>query len=257
MSNDVWDPAQYERFRKERSQPFYDLLALIRPAASMRIVDLGCGTGALTRHMHEKLGASETLGIDRSGTMLKQAQELSVPGLRFEQRDITQLDDEHRWDLVFSNAALQWLPDHESLLSRLSLVLSPHGQLAVQVPANQDHATHLTAAKVAGEAPFREALDGFVQRYGVLAPEAYAELLYRLGFAEQHVRLSVYAHALPSREHVIEWVKGTHLTGYQQRLDDEMYSAFLARYRDLLLPQLEGTEPHFYPFKRILLWGRK
>ena len=82
---DTWNPAQYDKFQREREQPFFDLLALVRPATEMRIVDLGCGTGKLTRLLHERLQARETIGIDRSARMLEQSQQAGgCPGLIFE-----------------------------------------------------------------------------------------------------------------------------------------------------------------------------
>src|SRR5438477_11376422 len=80
-----WDPTQYDRFRDEREQPFFDLLALVRPKPGMRVVDLGCGTGKLTRTLHEHLGAAETVGVDRSDSMLAGTRDQAQPpGLRFE-----------------------------------------------------------------------------------------------------------------------------------------------------------------------------
>src|SRR5215211_1167588 len=252
-----WNPAQYERFRDERSQPFFDLLDLVQPQPAMRVVDLGCGTGELTRELHRRLAARETLGIDNSPAMLARSTAFAGDGLRFEPGDIGTFKSEGGYDLIFSNAALHWVPDHETLLPRLVAALTATGQLAVQVPANDDHASHATAVEVAREAPFREALGGHVRQSPVLVPEVYATLLHRLGFKDQHVRLQVYAHELESREAVVEWVRGSVLTDYERRLPAELWPRFLERYRDRLLPQLEDAKPFFYPFKRVLLWGSR
>jgi len=141
--------------------------------------------------------------------------------------------------------------------SSASSTLGPGGQLAVQVPANHDHPSHLVAERVAAEVPFREALGGYVRHTPVLAPEAYAELLHRLGYESQHVRLQVYQHVLPEAAAVVEWVKGTLLTDYRRRLPEEAYGEFLERYRALLISELTDERPYPYAFKRILLWGRR
>ena len=86
----------------------------------------------------------------------------------------------------------------------------------------------------------------------MLPPERYAELLHRLGFARQHLRLQVYGHVLPSSADVVEWVKGTTLTDYQRRLPDALWPAFLDRYRARLLPCLDDARPYFFAFHRIL-----
>jgi trans-aconitate 2-methyltransferase len=261
MAEDVWDPTQYDRFREERSQPFFDLLNLVRPQPGMRVVDLGCGTGELTRKLHRHLGARETLGIDSSLAMLAESRAHAAEGLRFEKNEILEFvgagAGEAPWDLIFSNAALHWVPEHDRLLRSLTSLLAPGGQLAIQVPANHDHPSQTVAAQVAGEAPFREALGGYVRRSPVLPPEEYALTLDGLGYQEQHVRLQVYGHRLKSREEVVEWTKGTLLTDYQQRLPPDLFSPFQERYRERLLPDLADTRPHFLPYKRILVWGKR
>lgn len=252
-----WNPDQYARFRQERSQPFFDLMALVRRRPNMRVVDLGCGTGELTRLLHDDLQARETVGLDSSSTMLARSAAYAGHGLRFELGDVGHFVADPPYDLLFSNATLHWLPDHAALLERLMHALASTGQLAVQVPANHDHPSHIVAAEVATEAPFREALGGYVRVPSVLQPEEYATLLDRLGCVAQHVRLRVYAHHLPSREDVVEWVKGTMLVDYQQRLSAELFVRFLERYRARLLPLLEDRRPYFYPFKRILFWAQR
>jgi trans-aconitate 2-methyltransferase len=114
-----WNPEQYRRFERERSQPFRDLAALVRPGPNMRIVDLSCGTGELTRELHRMFGATETLGIDRSEAMLAKTSAHAEGGLSFRRGDIADFAGEAEWSLVFSNAALHWLPDHEALFTRL------------------------------------------------------------------------------------------------------------------------------------------
>jgi trans-aconitate 2-methyltransferase len=251
----TWDPKQYERFKDERSRPFFDLLALARPVPAGRAVDLGCGTGELTRALHERVEAGETLGLDSSAEMLARSAGFAGGGLRFVQGDIAGFADEGAWDLIFSNAALHWVGDHPNLLARLAAGLREGGQLAIQVPANHDHASHLVARAVADEEPFRAA--GGLPASPVLAPETYASVLHRLGFREQSVRLQVYGHRLESRDKVVDWVTGTTLTPLRARLDDAGWARFLGRYREVLLPKLEDTRPYFYTFKRVLLWAQR
>jgi trans-aconitate 2-methyltransferase len=257
VSTDTWDPAQYERFERERSAPFFDLLALVEPCPGGRIVDLGCGTGELTRALHERTKAGTTIGIDSSQAMLERSAEYADGGLTFELGDIGEWAPAEPFDLIFSNAALHWVDDHDELFARLTAALALAGQLAVQVPANHDHASHLVAERVAAEEPFRAALAGYVRRAPVLAPERYAQLLHRLGYSTQHVRLEVYLHVLPEPGAVVEWVKGTLLTDYKRRLPEDVYDDFVARYRELLIAELPDERPFPFTFKRVLLWGRR
>ena len=258
---DGWDPAQYDRFKAERSAPFRDLVALVRSVAGGRVVDLGCGTGELTAELHRSTGAGETLGIDSSEAMLREAASISEPGLRFDRGDINEFGpDGERYDLVFSNAALQWVPNHPEVLRRWASAVADGGQLAVQVPANSDHPSHTVSAQLATEPPFAEELGGDPPPDpvgNVLAPEEYAELLHALGFTAQHVRLQVYGHTLPSSADVVEWVKGTSLTRFQKRMAPDVFDSFVDEYRRRLLAAIGDTAPYFYAFKRILLWASR
>jgi len=258
---DTWDPRQYDKFQREREQPFYDLISLVHRKAGMRVVDLGCGTGKLTRVLHERLDAHETIGIDRSEKMLDATRAQAHPhGLRFKVGTIeafAQAADGEHFDLIFSNAAYHWVDDHDALVPRLAARLAAGGQLAFQVPAQHEDPTHLTADAVAQTEPFRSALKGWRRVHSVEAPERYARLLYRSGFHDPIVRLVVYPHLLGSRDAVVEWMKGTLLTEYARHLPDDLFEPFVEAYRAQLLPQLEASEPYFFPFKRILCWGQR
>jgi trans-aconitate 2-methyltransferase len=257
LPTDSWDPAQYQQFERERSAPFFDLLDLVEPSPGGRVVDLGCGTGELTRALHQRTGASITLGLDSSPAMLEKSASHAGEGLTFELGDIAEWAPAEPVDLVFANAALHWVDDHATLFERLTSTLGSGGQLAVQVPANHDHASHLVAERIAAEEPFSTALGGYVRRSPVLTPELYAALLHRLGYGSQHVRLQVYLHVLAEPEAVVDWVKGTLLTDYRRRLPESTYDEFLARYRAQLISELPEERPYAFTFKRILLWGRR
>lgn len=257
---DTWSPDRYRIFWAERRQPFDDLAALVRPVPGGRVLDLGCGTGDLTAELHRRLGARETMGIDTSSAMLAQAGAHTRTGdstiLRFGRADLATVEPDGSWDVVAANASLQWVPDHPQLLRRLTGALRPGGQLAVQIPANWDHPSHTLAVELGkplGVAPA-------VGDEAVLPPERYAELLHELGYAEQIVRLQVYGHQLSRTAEVVDWVRGSLLTHYERALAAETFDEFLAQFRTRLLEALgdpSGERPHFYPFKRILLWAQR
>ncbi|HKR63424.1 MAG TPA: methyltransferase domain-containing protein [Thermoanaerobaculia bacterium] len=245
----MWSPTQYTRFAAERRQPFDDLLALVERRARMRVADLGCGTGELTRELHDALGAEETIGIDNSETMLLKAGHFGGEMLRFQQGNIEEFVTDRPFDLIFSNAALHWVADHERLFARLTNLLSTRGQLAVQMPDNDAHLSHIIAAEVA-------------EKYGatprpdyVLDAAQYAEILHRLGYERQHVRVQIYGHLLPSTEDVVEWVRGALLTHYQSQLSEDKFADFLSEYRERLVSALGAHRPYFYTYERVLLWA--
>lgn len=261
MPNDPWDPAAYAGFRAERAEPFLELLRLLEPGAPGRAVDLGCGSGELTALAHERLGCASLLGLDASPAMIERARTLERPGLSFARADLATWTSAGDHDLVLSNAALHWVPDHAAVLRRWTLALAPGGQLAVQVPANADHPAHQLAAEVALEEPFCSALGGAPPpdpvAENVLAPQAYAELLHELGYARQHVRLQVFAHTLPATEAVGDWLAGSTLNRFKQLLPAALFAAYRERLRHRSIEVLGDRRPWLFTFKRVLLWARR
>lgn len=256
MTNDAWNPNQYEKFKKERAQPFFDLMDLLQAQNGPRIVDLGCGTGELTAELHKKMKASETIGSDSSDEMLKKAQAFQTSSLHFLKQKIEEFRDSKGFDIIFSNAAIQWCSNHSEIFRNLKAHLRESGQLAIQMPMNHDYPTHVIAYQLSQEEPWASLLKGFVGKSDMLTAEEYASLLFKLGFKEQKVSLRVYGHVLDSRDGVIEWVKGTLLTQFQSRLSADDFGRFVAEFRRRLFAQLPDERPFFYPFKRILIWAK-
>lgn len=256
-----WNPDQYRKFANERELPFWELVDLIDGAGVDRMVDLGCGDGQLTVDAADRLDARIALGVDSSPAMIDRASLLADPARVFELGDIGSWTADHMFDLVLANASLQWVPDHEAVLARWTDALRPGGQLAVQVPANGTHASHLVANEVGATEPFLSAMGGAVpsdpSATNVLAPERYAEVLFGLGYEAQHVRLRVYPHVLASSTDVVEWIRGTNLNRFFDLLPAELHEPFVDAYRTALLDRIGEHAPYLYAFKRILMWARR
>ncbi|HUE97957.1 MAG TPA: methyltransferase domain-containing protein [Anaerolineales bacterium] len=250
-----WDPKQYHKFQAERTAPFFDLLALVEIRPNLNVVDLGCGTGELTRQLADALPNSDVTGVDSSSQMLEAARaaSYSTPGLRFAQGDQSQLTGE--WDLIFSNAALHWSEDHAELIPRLYDRLKPGGQIAVQVPSNHNHISHQIYRETAGEEPFKSVLKGF-QRYApVLSIDEYARLFFACGAENIVVFEKVYPHILEDSDAVVEWISGTALVPYFERVGGHK-EEFVNVLRVKMHAALPDT-PVFYPFRRTLFSARK
>ena len=255
MSQDSWNPGQYEKFKNERSRPFHDLAALVDPKGVRTIVDLGCGTGELTKLLHAKLKAQRTLGTDSSAQMLDKAKAFAGEGVEFVMSPIESFEPYLPFDLVFTNAALQWLPNHRELIPRVLKWVAPRGQIAIQVPANFDHPSH-TIAHALGQEMFHGKLSGMAKGRSVLDVAEYAAILFRAGFEENRCRLEVYLHPMASGRDVVEWTKGTMLTAFQSQLSPDEFEGFVAEYAKRLVAEI-GEGPYLYAFKRILVWGRR
>ncbi len=248
-----WNPDLYHKFQSERSAPFYDLLALVDVRPNLKVVDLGCGTGELTRQLADKLPNGHVTGLDSSPQMLEKSASFSSPNLHFEQGDQAHLTGE--WDLIFSNAALQWSENHAELIPHLYGKLKPGGQIAIQIPSNHNHISHQIIRETAGEEPFRTLLLGF-QRYApVLSIDQYAQILFDCTAQDIVVFEKIYAHVLEDSDAVVEWISGTACVPYFERLGDhkDLFVTTIQTKMRAALPR----SPVFYPFRRILFSARK
>jgi trans-aconitate 2-methyltransferase len=217
----------------------------------MKIVDLGCGTGELTARLAALSPGSDVLGIDSSPAMLEKARPLARTGLRFAAGRVEDWDARGEYDLVFSHATLQWVDDHEALLEKLARALAPSGQLLVQMPSNHDHVSHRAVRELAAASPWKERTGGFCRRSPVRSVDWYAERLHALGLRSPVVIEKVYGHVLEDARAVLEWLKGTLLVPYLERLG-EHGPAFLeavgARLDEVCL-----GKPYYFAFRRTLI----
>ena len=248
-----WNPDLYHKFQTERSAPFYDLVALVDVRPNLKVIDLGCGSGELTRQLADKLPNSHVTGLDSSPQMLDKTASFARPGLVFQQGDQSTLTGE--WDLIFSNAALQWSENHAELIPYLFGKLAPDGQIAVQVPSNHNHISHQIYRETAEEDMFKFILQGF-QRYSpVLTIENYSRILFNCEAEEINVFEKIYPHVLENADAIVEWISGTALVPYFERLGNHKED-FVEAIRKKMRAAMPDS-PVFYPFRRILFSARK
>ena len=248
-----WNPSQYVKFAGPRLQPGLDLIARLPELEPRRVVDLGCGTGELTALLAHRFPKAEVVGIDSSAEMLEKAR-ARFPEIRFEQGDIA--DWSGPVDVLFSNAALQWLDRHEQLLPRLLAQVAPGGVFAAQMPRNFDAPSHQRMRQLAAEAPWAGRIA--LREEPVFRPERYDELL-RPGCAVLEIWETEYLHVLEGDDPVLEWTSGTALLPVKAALEGAEREAFIAGYRDALrqaYPRREDGRTLF-PFRRIFLLARR
>jgi trans-aconitate 2-methyltransferase len=255
-----WDPQRYLRFAGERSRPFADLLARVDAPDPRTVVDLGCGTGALTAALAARWPAAEVTGVDASAEMLAEAAGLAVPGrLRFVQGDVGSWVPDRPVDVLVSNAVLHWLPGHERLLRRWAAVLAPGGQLAVQVPGNFRAPTHALLRRICRSPRWAARLSDVAPRAdAVLEPAGYLDVLESAGLAAD-VWETTYLHVLTGPDPVLGWVSSTVLRPVLARLDPaaaaELTGVYAEALRTAYPPRPDGTT--VLPFRRIFAVARR
>ncbi len=224
----MWDAPRYAKFASDYSRPFLDLLAHIGREEFGSIVDLGCGPGDLTRVLAERWPRATVLGLDSSPEMLRAAESgPACPRLRFELGDLATWQCEQPVDLLVSNAALQWVPDHDRLLTRLTGMLAADGVLAVQMPDHFAMPVSRAIAEAVAGPRWRPVLEGVGLQPDVVKPLAwYAQFFLQHGFRVDAWK-TTYLRVWPGDNPVLEWMKATALRPMLSRLGPGTADEFL------------------------------
>jgi len=247
----TWDPQTYLQFGSERTRPAAELLSRISLEAPERIADLGCGPGNSTALLAARWDGAKIDGVDSSPEMLNRARASDIKAV-WTQADIASWSPAHRFDVIYANAALQWVPRHTELLPHLVSHLSLDGVLAFQVPRNFDEPCHTLIHDVANDGPWTDKLRDVQDWWNVLAPEDYFDILEPLCDAVD-IWETRYLQALHGKDAVFDWMSGTGLRPYAAALEGVEREAFLAEYRRRVAqaypPRASGVT--LYPFRRL------
>lgn len=259
-----WSPTQYLKFAAPRLRPALDLLARVELDTPTLVCDLGCGTGQLTHLMAARWPAARVLGVDSSAPMLARAAAEAPAGrIEWQQADLAGWSPAAAGapapQLIYSNAALHWLPDHAELLPRLVEALAPGGVLAVQMPRNFEAPSHTAISATVGAGPWRDRLAPMLRPSPVAAPAWYFDLLAPHATAVD-VWETEYLQVLTGADPVKEWTKGTWLAPFLAALGDDGERArfeadYAARVRVAYPPRADGRT--LFPFKRLFMVVRR
>jgi len=247
----MWDPELYGRFADQRSRPFHELVARIGAIAPANVVDLGCGDGALTATLAGRWASASVLGVDSSEEMLASAASRKTDRLSFVLQRIEDWGPAGSIDVLVSNAALQWVPGHLSLLPRFVSALTPGGWLAIQVPGNFDAPSHTTLQTLCNSPRWSDRLGTAGRWPSTPTPSEYISALAGLGCTVDAWE-TTYAQVLQGVDPVLAWMRGTALRPVYGRLSAEEAAEFDAELGAMLRAaypcQPYGT---VLPFRRI------
>ena len=253
-----WDPDQYARYRAYRARPAEDLLAQIPNNLDAReIWDLGCGPGEQAVALKSRFPQARVHGLDSSADMLAKGRALD-PSIDWVDGDVATWSPDAAPDLIFTNAAPHWLPDHATLFPQLMQTLNSGGMFACQMPVSYDAPQHLALRETAADGPWAqrlEAIDG-VKRLG--KPEDYYAWLAPLSSGVE-VWTTTYLHVLGGDDPVFDWMLGSGSRPFIEALREPERTAFSDAYRARLsraFPKLVSGAT-LLPFERLFLTARR
>jgi trans-aconitate 2-methyltransferase len=224
-----WDAGQYLKFEDERTRPAADLLRRVPLTSAQLCVDLGCGPGNSTQLLVGRFPEARVTGLDSSAAMIAQARK-RLPDVIFSEMDLQKWNPPERFDLIYANAVLQWVPNHPALLSRLVSFLKTGGCLAVQMPDNLDEPSHQLMTETARNGPWSNVFaTRATPRETLGSPEDYYAWLQRAG-CRVDIWRTTYIHALDSANAIVEWFKATGLKPFLDPLPSDRRAAFLKQY---------------------------
>lgn len=248
-----WDADHYLQFRDERTRPAADLVARIALQDPTSIVDLGCGPGNSTQVLRNRWPTARVVGIDNSPEMIERARN-AHPDREWELGDIATWSPAEPFDLVFSNAALQWLGDHATLVRRLFAHVAPAGALAFQVPSDPYALVRTYIDEIADDPAWRERMAGPRSALTMEPPAVYYDAL-----AESARSIDLweteYHHVMESPRAIVDWISSTGLRPFLDALDPDERVAFVRR----LTARVEAGYPVradgrvLFPFRRLFV----
>lgn len=249
-----WNPDQYLRFADHRTRPGIELLSRIPDIEPRRIVDLGCGTGHLTAMLQERWPGADIVGIDSSVEMIDRARH-DYPDMRWVVDDVATWQPDQTIDLIFSNATLHWLDDHEILFRHLRSITAPGGVIAVQMPDNWNAPTHRVPADLLDEGDWTDLATSSLMRDRLSPPESYARWLQPAGV---DLWRTTYYQQLTGDDPVWDWVTGSVLRPVLAALNDDERERLSAickgRYQEAYPMDADGMTT--LPFSRLFIVAR-
>ncbi|HLI79949.1 MAG TPA: methyltransferase domain-containing protein [Candidatus Binataceae bacterium] len=260
-----WNPELYNRFRRYREEPFLAILERLELRGDESIVDLGCGSGENTIELARRVPRGRALGLDSSAAMIEAANKVLAdvgPEVRarlsFSLGDIKQFSAQDEYAVVFSNAALQWVPGHREIFMRIHRALKPGGRVVVQMPKNDLETAQMTILQLAAESPWKEMLPAVsVPSRGVPGPEHYTRLLGEIGFADIDCYEHVFQHPMDSPRDVVDWSRATALRPFLGALPADKHDAFLSALVERLARAYGTDGPLIFPFRRLFIWATR
>jgi trans-aconitate 2-methyltransferase len=253
-----WDPDAYLKFEQERTRPSRDLVARIGLRSPRSIVDIGCGPGNSTRVLAETWPEADVTGLDNSTEMIDKAR-AAYPGNRWILADAAERQPDETYDVVFSNAALQWIPSHERLLRHLFDATKEDGAVAVQVPFNTDSPLLQAIAAVSERPTWRDRLRGCSAQIFYRDEAYYYEIVSRLS-SKVDMWTTTYIHVMESQQSLLEWYSSTGLKIYLERIEEEegrlQFKAEILEACASKYPR-QSNGKVLFPFKRIFFVAYK
>ena len=254
MRKSDWSPGQYLKFEDERTRPANDLLSAVPNQDVKFAVDLGCGPGNSTELIAKRYPHAEVLGIDSSADMTAKAKE-RLPDCEFTVADISIWQPQKYADLLYANASMQWLPDHDRQFPRLVGHLSAGGSLAIQMPDNLDEATHVAMREVAADTRWATRITEADATRSKIGTASFYYQLLRPHCQRIDIWRTTYNHPLQGLEGIIEWFKGTALRPYLSSLNEDERADFLDKYKQHLAQSYQPMDDGIVllPFPRIFI----
>lgn len=251
----MWDAALYEQFSGERLRPSMDLTARLE-GDPFAILDVGCGSGMSTWCLRQRFPYAKIKGVDLSASMLESAKKLQINADFFQKDCSKDLASMGMFDLVFSNAFIQWLEDQEAFIRDIRSNLNVGGVLAMQIPLF-GHIPMSDIVKETVARKYKEKCEG-VFLFHDFSVQEYYDMFTRY-YEEVEIWKTSYIHQLDTSDKLVEFIQGTALIPYKERLTEEEYEQFLADLKAetrRVYPESENGKVLF-PFERLFVIAGK
>jgi trans-aconitate 2-methyltransferase len=258
MSNKDWNPELYLKFEKERTQPSIDLVSRINFDRPGKIIDIGCGPGNSTQILVQRWPDALVTGVDNSAAMIERAKK-DFPNQNWKLLDAGKDEIDGKFDILYSNAAIQWIPNHAELLLKFYSALNDHGLIAIQIPMFWDMPLGKAIIKISEDRRWEATLKGVTELFTIHAYSYYYDQLSQW-FDSIEMWETNYIHIMDSHFAILEMIRSTGLKPYLERLENENdkkeFEALVLREIIKDYPQ-QINERVLFPFDRLFFIANK
>jgi trans-aconitate 2-methyltransferase len=253
-----WNPELYLKFNEERTQPAIDLATRINVQSPKKIIDVGCGPGNSTYVLSKRWPESKIVGIDNSASMIESAKK-NYPDIEWRITDATKIKRNEKYDIIFSNATIQWIPNQEKLIFDLVNMLEENGALAIQVPQYNTMPVSGAIERVSLKQKWKDQSSGANDVFTFHSSDFYYDIM-SINVKSMVMWETSYIHIMPSHQNIVEMLKSTGIRPFLDRLDTKKEKI---EFEKDVLKEIIKTYPAqkdgkvLFPFKRLFFIGYK
>lgn len=259
MKTYEFDGEKYKAASSHQKEWGRNLMSKISLQGSEKILDLGCGDGQLTEHLSLLVPNGKVLGIDASIGMINTAKKICRKNLDFIHMDINQLHFSNEFNIIFSNAALHWVKDHNRLLQNSYAALKPGGILLWDFGSegNCSHFLEVMQKKIT-EDNYIDFFRDFEMPWFMPSKNHYEELIANIGYSHFTITEVNRDRYFSTSDEMIQWIDQPCIVPFIECIPAVLKNTFREEVIEEMIEKTQQSDGTcFETFRRLQIYAQK